>query len=181
MKYTTQAEITGKDIRKVRNKLKLTQKEFAELLNVNTSTVEKWEKKVTAVKGVIAFAIQLLDNHVGIVSKIEIPEPKFPLRLYYMLDNQICTIIDVDERSKQVKVYNYKEDDIYTAFGKIENPTYHEYEEFLESRCFPRNRDNIKLILKDLNIPFYDPILIIEKTKGKMAEDNFWIKMEGEE
>lgn len=33
-------------------------------------------------------------------------------------------------------------------------------------------------ILKDLGLPFYDPIMIIEKTEGRMAEDNFWICIE---
>ena len=51
-------------------------------------------------------------------------------------------------------------------------------EEFLESRCFPRSRDKMKLVLKDLDIPFYDPILIIEKTQGRMAEDDFWLRIE---
>ena len=27
-------------------------------------------------------------------------------------------------------------------------------------------------------VPFYDPIMIIEKTEGRMAEDNFWIRIE---
>ena len=31
----------------------------------------------------------------------------------------------------------------------------------------------MKLILKDLDIPFYDPFMIIEKTQGRMSEDNF--------
>ena len=52
------------------------------------------------------------------------------------------------------------------------------YVEFLESRCFPESRDKIKLVLKDLDLPFYDPFLIIEKTEGKMAEDDFWIRIE---
>lgn len=64
------------------------------------------------------------------------------------------------------------------AFGRNEHPTYKEYEEFLDSRCFPRSRDKMKLILADLNLPFYDPIMIIEKTEGRMAEDDFWIKIE---
>ena len=50
--------------------------------------------------------------------------------------------------------------------------------EFLESRCFPESRDKMKLILKDLGLPFYDPIMIIEKTAGRMAEDDFWIRIE---
>ena len=37
----------------------------------------------------------------------------------------------------------------------------------------PESRDKMKLILKDLGLPFYDPIMIIEKTEGRMAEDDF--------
>ena len=40
------------------------------------------------------------------------------------------------------------------------------YEDFLESRCLPRPRDRIKLELKELDIPFYDPYLIIKKNAG---------------
>ena len=43
---------------------------------------------------------------------------------------------------------------------------------------FPRTRDKMKLILKDLDLPFYDPFMIIEKTEGRMAEDDFWIRIE---
>ena len=60
----------------------------------------------------------------------------------------------------------------------VEEPDYNQYIEFLESRCFPESRDKMKLILKDLGLPFYDPIMIIEKTEGRMAEDDFWIRIE---
>ncbi len=36
----------------------------------------------------------------------------------------------------------------------------------------------MKLILKDLDLPFYDSLMIIEKTQGRMAEDDFWIRIE---
>ena len=42
----------------------------------------------------------------------------------------------------------------------------------------PESRDKMKLILKDLGLPFYDPIMIIEKTEGRMEEDDFWIRIE---
>ena len=64
------------------------------------------------------------------------------------------------------------------AFGPNTEPSYDEYQEFLESRCFPRTRDKIKLELARLDIPFYDPILIIEKTEGRMADDKFHIRIE---
>lgn len=50
--------------------------------------------------------------------------------------------------------------------------------EFLESRVFAESRDKLKLILKDLDLPFYDPFLIIEKIQGRMAEYDFWIQIE---
>ena len=36
----------------------------------------------------------------------------------------------------------------------------------------------MKIILEELNLPFYDPFLIIQKTEGKMAEDDFRIEIE---
>ncbi len=49
------------------------------------------------------------------------------------------------------RIYNYTRDLLYRAFGKVEKPTFQEYEEFLKSRCFPRERDKMKLI--SLHIP----------------------------
>ena len=100
------------------------------------------------------------------------------MRLWYMYKSEVCTVIDVDERLKMVKIHNFTRRDQYRAFGRLEAPTFEEYEEFLESRCFPRSRDKMKLILKELDLPFYDPLLIIEKTGGRMAEDEFWIRIE---
>ena len=87
-------------------------------------------------------------------------------------------MIDVDELSHYVEIVNYNNNVLFRAFGNNLTPTFEDYQEFIESRCFPRERDKMKLILKDLNIPFYDPIMIIKKTEGRMAEDNFWIKIE---
>ncbi len=64
------------------------------------------------------------------------------------------------------------------AFDKIESPTYEQYEAFLESRCFPRSRDKMKIMLEELDLPFYDPLMIIEKTQGRMADDDFRLKAE---
>ena len=36
----------------------------------------------------------------------------------------------------------------------------------------------MKLILEELNLPFYDPLMIIEKTEGRMADDDFWLRVE---
>ena len=75
-------------------------------------------------------------------------------------------------------IKNYVKNPMLRAFGVNNEPDYDDYEQFLESRCFPRTRDKMKLELKRLDIPFYDPILIIEKTLGRMEEDEFYIEIE---
>ena len=110
--------------------------------------------------------------------EIKVPEKVFPVRLWYMHDRDVCTLIEVDEPSRQVHIKNYTDMLMFRAFGVNEKPDYEDYTEFLESRCFPRTRDKMKLVLKDLDLPFYDPFLIVEKTEGRMAEDHFWIKIE---
>ena len=84
----------------------------------------------------------------------------------------------MNEPERKVKAKNYTDKIMFRAFGVVETPDYDQYLEFLESRCFPSSRDKMKLILKDLDLPFYDPMMIIEKTEDRMAEDDFWIRIE---
>lgn len=97
------------------------------------------------------------------------------MRMYYMNHNDLCTIIDVDFKHEKVKIKNYTEQLLFRAFGIIENPTWNDFQHFLEDRCFPKTRDHAKEILKEMNLPFYDPLLIIEQTRGRMAGDHQWI------
>lgn len=170
--------ISAVDIKNLRKKLSVTQAEFARIVNVSVKTVERWESGNKPVTGPITTLCKMLSEYPQFVEKIKIPPKEYPLRLKYMNNNELCTIIDVHERKRLIKVYNYANNIINKAFGAEEHPSYEQYEEFIESRCFPRERDKMKLILEDLELPFYDPLLIIEKTHGKMAEDNFRIEIE---
>lgn len=168
----------GHEIKTMRKRLGYTQADFARLVNVTVKTVERWESGSKPINGPVVTLLKMFDMDLDMVERLEIPEKKYPMRLYYMHNNDICTVIDVDVRREKIAILNYTEDRLKRAFGKEESPDYKTYEEFLESRCFPRSRDKMKLILKDLDLPFYDPLLIIEKTEGRMAEDKFWIKIE---
>ena len=101
--------------------------------------------------------------------------PDVVMRMKYMHEDEICTVIDVDFLHEKVYVFNTTKDVLHRAFGVVEEPTWEQFEEFLESRCFPRSRAHLKLILQDLEVESYEPIEIIEKTKGRMAEDHQWI------
>ena len=120
----------------------------------------------------------MLEQCPNYAETLRVPEKTMPIRLWYMHKQSVCTLIDVNEVKREVRIFNYTDNMIFRAFGVVENPDFEMYQEFLESRCFPKTRDKMKLILKDLDLPFYDPFMIIEKTEGRMAEDDFWIRIE---
>ena len=177
-KYAIQNTITGKELRSCRIRLKMTQQALADFTGVSKKTIERWESSDEPVKGPVAPLLKLLSENPALLNYYEIPEKKDGIRLWYMFKDEICTLIDVNDRLRTVHIRNYTERMQFRAFGVNENPTYSDYEEFLRSRCFPESRDRLKLILKELDIPFYDPFLIIEKTEGRMAEDDFWFRIE---
>ncbi len=177
-RYAIQEFVTASEIKQLREDLGLTQKEFANFLHCAKSTVERWEVSKEPLSGPVAFLIQMLKKHPEYVKEITVPEKAYSLRLWYMHEQTVCTVIDVDELARAVHIVNYMEHPMFRAFGVEEHPDYEQYKEFLESRCFPRSRDKMKLMLRQLDIPFYDPYLIIEKTEGRMEEDHFWIRIE---
>ena len=49
------------------------------------------------------------------------PEKEYPIRLWYMFKSEICTIIDVDERGRKVKIYNYTNNFIKKHLAEMKN------------------------------------------------------------
>ena len=177
-KYVMSDELTGEDIRYARKAMGMTQKEFAAFTGCSLRTVEHWETKAEKITGPVVPLLNIVLRRPSLVQKLEVPPPRRKVRIWYMFRFLVCTIIDVDELQKEIEVTNYSDDPLYRAFGAKLAPEYEDYEAFLESRCFPRTRDKMKLQLKELGIPFYDPLMIIEKTRGRMAGDDFWLKVE---
>lgn len=176
--YNVLEYITSDELKMFRKNIGMTQKEFAELMGVSKPTVERWENSDKKITGPVVMLVDMLSEHGEWLEERRVPERKCPLRLWYMYKDKKCTLVDVDDIGQKVFVKNYVDNIMFRAFGANEDPTYEEYKEFLKSRCFPETRDKIKIQLEALGLPFYDPMMIIEKTKGKMAEDDFWILVE---
>ena len=176
--FVTPEYTTAKEIKQIRKELHLTQKEFAEFVNCSKPTVERWERSEEVIRGPIVPFLKMLQKYPEYEQEVKVPEKVWSLRIWYMYEQDVCTLIDVNELERKVKIRNYTDKVMFRAFGTVEDPDYNDYQEFLKSRCFPESRDKMKLILKDLGLPFYDPIMIIEKTEGRMAEDDFWIRIE---
>lgn len=99
------------------------------------------------------------------------------VRLVFMYKQFPCTVIEADYLNKTVSISNRTDDIMHRAFGINENPAWEDYEDFLESRCFPRMRPDIKLILKKMGVDSYDPYQMICRTQGRTYDDNQWIRI----
>jgi len=99
------------------------------------------------------------------------------LKLEYFNFDDLCTVIIADYTDYEIIIENKTNDFLHCAFGKNNNPDWADYLEFIKSRCVPESRDRIRNYLEAIGLNSYDPIEIIKKTNGKMAEDNQWLRV----
>lgn len=103
------------------------------------------------------------------------------VEMQYFRKTGLLADITIDYTNEKIEVSVYTNDPIYMPFGIKRNPDFHDYKMFLESRCFPKERYNKKQLLLDLDVPYYEPFYIIQKTHGLMHEDYCWIRFKGED
>ncbi len=100
------------------------------------------------------------------------------MKLEFYDKESLCTKIIADFTDETLSVENTTDHIVKTAFGKKEAPTWEDFQNFLEERCVPRSRSGVREYLETIGVESYEPIEIIKKTSGRMAEDNQWIKLE---
>ena len=89
-KYAIPNYATADDIKRIRFKLGMSQKEFAELMGISKPTIERWESGKTEITGPIVLLMKIIDNNPEYIEKLEIPKKAYRTRLYYM-KNQILS------------------------------------------------------------------------------------------
>jgi hypothetical protein len=100
------------------------------------------------------------------------------LLLIHFYDRDVlCTKICADRTARRLVIQNENDDVLATAFGVNNVPDWSDFEDFLASRCVSKDRDGIREYLSALGIDGHDPLNIIRKTGGRMAEDHQWIKI----
>lgn len=99
-------------------------------------------------------------------------------RMRYYNDNMLCTVICADFSDHTLAVENHTTNWVKTAFGRNEVPVWEDFQTFLEERCIPRARAGLREYLEALCLEEFDPLEILQKTSGRMAEDDQWLDME---
>ena len=92
----------------------------------------------------------------------------------------LCARIAADANSIELRMLNRNlvSDFLKLPFGNNQNPSWEDYLHFLESRCIPRTRAGLREYLETIGVDHYDPLEIIRKTQGRMAEDDLWLTVE---
>lgn len=90
----------------------------------------------------------------------------------------LCARIAADETTKKIRVENLVANFLKLPFGNNREPSWEDYLYFLESRCIPRTRAGLREYLETIDIDHYDSVEIIQKTQGRMAEDDIWLTVE---
>ena len=96
---------------------------------------------------------------------------------FYEAD-KLCTAIYADFTDETLIAENYIDDPVKTAFGNNTLPDWADLQAFLQERCIPKERAGLREYLETLSLVEYDPLEIIQKTGGRMAEDKQWLEME---
>jgi hypothetical protein len=110
--------------------------------------------------------------------KNTVPPPDASVLKYYDRD-KLCTTIYIDFENKLVWATNHTDDIVTTAFGNNASPDWDDFIYFLKDRCIPEERAGLREYLAAIGVYEFDPLEIIKKTKGRMAEDAQWIDTEG--
>ena len=100
------------------------------------------------------------------------------LSLRYYDNDRLCTLIYADFTDQTLQVRNDTTDWVKTAFGKKALPTWSDFLAFLEERCVPKGRAGLREYLTSVGLDEYDPLEIVKRTEGRMAEDQQWLKIE---
>ena len=89
-----------------------------------------------------------------------------PNVLYFMWRDKTHAKITYDFSTNEVSVENYVDDPMMLPFGVNTNPTIKDLEDFINSRCIPETRFDLKQMLKFFDIPAYDPWDTVKRNHG---------------
>ena len=92
--------------------------------------------------------------------------------------DSLCARIAADETEQTICVENLVTDYLKLPFGNNPNPSWADYQHFLEDRCIPKTRAGLQEYLEAIGVDSYEPLEIIRKTQGRMAEDDLWLIVE---
>lgn len=180
LEFALSGGITPEEIHALRRRLGLTQRDFASVMGVSVKTIERWETDDKPVIGPVVTLARVLWEYPQIIDRLIVPPKTMPYRFWYSWKEYRCTLIDVDDRMRQIRVKDFTLDRGKKAFGVISSPTYEDFEELVAYRCGFSGLDGTELrrVLRENGLSEYDPVQLLRKTHGRLTVDEFSLTIE---
>ena len=102
-------------------------------------------------------------------------------KMQYMYKNRLVAEYAFDVAKNKVYITQVGQELMDKPFGDLKAVSMKVFENFLESRCFPKQRHGCGDLLNALELETYDPFAIVAKTYGRQWDDYYWLKYEGDE
>ena len=154
------------EIKSIRAKSELTQKEFANKYNIPLKTIQKWECNGSTPPEYIP---ELIDK----VYFLENTE----LFMETYWKNEKTATVRLDEKYAYITRYTtHPVKQIFYA-DKI---TRFEFGGILQDRCWDEKRPDLKQLLAYIGLKEFNPYEICKRTHGKMEQDSIWFRFPGE-
>ena len=154
------------NIKQLREKTKLTQKEFAEKFDIPVRTIQKWECNGSTPPPYIPELIEKI---------IFLETTEFFMECYWKNEKTATVRLDAQ--------YAYIDRHILHPVKQIfyaDKITRFEFGGILADRCWDKNRPDIKELLSLIGLDEYNPYEICKRTHGKMYQDSIWFRFPGE-
>lgn len=180
LEFALAKNILPEEIHALRKRLGLTQKDFGALLGVSAKSVERWEADDKPVTGPVVTLARILWEYPQIVDRLQVPKREQPHRFWFCWKDYRCTLIDADDKKRQIQVKDFTLDHTKKAFGVVSRPSYEDFEELVAVRCGigGGNSTQLKYVLKENGLTEYDPLAILRKTQGRLPDDEFSLIVE---
>ena len=175
LEFALSEGITPEEIHALRRRLGLTQRDFASALGVSVKTIERWETDDKPVVGPVVTLARILWEYPQIIDRLTVPPLTMPHRYWYSWREYRCTLIDVDDRKRQIMVKDFTLDRSKKAFGVISAPTYEDFEELVAYRCGISGLDGaeVRRVFREKGLSEYDLVQLLRITGGRLASDEF--------
>lgn len=154
------------EIKNIRAKSKLTQKNFANKYNIPLKTIQKWECNGSTPPEYIP----------ALIDKVYFLENTELFMETYWKNEKTATVRLDDKYAYITRYSQHPAKQIFYA-DKISR---FEFGSILQDRCWDENRPDLKQLLAHIGLKDFNPYEICRRTHGKMEQDSIWFRFPGE-
>ena len=158
-----------------RRELKISQRELAKRCNMPQSTIARIETHQISPQLETIFVIaEKLNCKIQLEDKLKSKWDGSKIWVYWK--EELTAIVKI--QNNEVRIKKFTDHPMKQFFFSFDKMDIAKLSELLETRCWERERTDIKELLHKIGLDEYDPIEIVKRTFGVSYNDSIWFKFD---